>query len=77
MIKEPKRPQTYNVFLSRDHIDLILKALDSLDREYVNKTVTDVIRAAYVDLRRRVVTLRDAIKRREVKELKLKQGDFR
>ncbi len=44
---------------------MMLEALDVLEREYQTRTVTDEARSMYVDLRRRIVNMRDAIKRRE------------
>lgn len=47
---------------------MLLNALDALEREYSTRTVTTELSAMYKDLRRRIVNMRDAIKRREQKE---------
>lgn len=68
MTNDPKRPDTYSFFVTKDQSDILRDALDALEREYQTRTVTEALHLAFKDLRRRIINLRDAIKRREKKE---------
>jgi hypothetical protein len=64
----PRRNNTFSFFVTKEQANMMRDALDSLENDYQSRTVTDEIRARYTDLRRKVINLIDAIRRRETKE---------
>lgn len=66
----PRRHPTFSFFVTKEQGDMLLEALNALEKEYQTRTVTDELRNRYNDLRRRIVNMRDAIKRREAKGTK-------
>lgn len=64
----PRRPPTYSFFVTKEQCDLLLRALDSMEETHKFKTVTEVMHRTYLEIRQKLVNIRDAIKRLMVRE---------